>query len=85
MKKLRITALLLLIAMCAGAVFGCVENPPLQTEEASVTGGAGGVTTEPLPIDTKPADTQADTGTADTEPVQSSPEPGEPGYVIPEE
>ena len=85
MKKLRITALLLLIAMCAGAVFGCVENPPLQTEEASVTGGAGGVTTEPLPIDTKPADTQADTGTADTEPVQSDPEPGEPGYVIPEE
>ena len=84
MKKIRFTALLLLSAVVLGAFAGCIDKPGEQTHEA--TGDiteAGTVVTQPLPIDTEPSGTEAVTE-AQTE-ADTTPAPGEPGYVIPEE
>ena len=84
MKTVRITAFLLFIVMCFGAIVSCdTAKPGPDTTKTTSEITAGEVTTEPIPIETA-KETEAETE-AQTEPVDTEPAPGEPGYVIPEE
>ena len=88
MKTIRSITILLLIAILIGSASAC--TPKQNAEEpkgTEKTTEAGEITTKPLPTDTKPAETAAETAAeteAETE-APKGPEPGEPGYVIPDE